>query len=168
MAQQQHNATMDEPVYDDEARVLVAVVSRPRDLERVRQEHWYRIPVARAPAQIAAEYLALYQTGAFGAERWAVRYYAPILSYRVLLRAELLPEEADHVRANQQYYRIEVGALRQLPVAIPAGRLRRITFISTTMSQLQQARDVTELWVPQQAHAAEEVWGAGIAGRSLG
>src|SRR5690349_2810571 len=49
-----------------DARVLVAVVTRPCDLAKAREEGWYRIPLARAPCALAAEYLAFYQTAALG------------------------------------------------------------------------------------------------------
>ena len=80
-----------------EAPVLVVVVNDPVDLRRARNEGWYRIPLAHAPARVAAEYLAFYQTGAFPAgERWAVRWYAPVRSYRLTSRRELIPGEPDH------------------------------------------------------------------------
>jgi hypothetical protein len=152
-----------------EARVLVAVITRQRDMRLAREHGWYRIPLARLPRQLAAEYLAFYQTAAFGAERWAVRYYAPILRYRIATRRDLLPDEPDHPRATQRYYCLELGALRSLPLPVPAARLRRITFIATTFGQLCRARDVRELWHPpeEDAAASEEIWGAGLAGRSL-
>lgn len=154
---------------DDEARVLVAVVTRPRDLQLAREACWYRIPLKHLPRQLAAEYLAFYQTAAFGEERWAVRYYAPILRYRIATRRELLPDEADHPRADERYYRLELGPLHTLPLPVPAARLRRITFIATTFGQLRRARDVRELWHPaeDQHHTGEGLWGAGLAGKSL-
>jgi hypothetical protein len=146
----------------------VAVITRPRDLQLAREQGWYRIPLAHAPRQLAADYLAFYQTAAFGSERWAVRYYAPILRYRLTTRRELLPDEPDHPRATDRYYSLELGALCPLPRPVPAARLRRITFIATTFGQLGRARDVRELWHPPEAHTADaELWGAGLAGRSL-
>jgi hypothetical protein len=146
------------------ARVLVAVVSRPRDLAAARDEGWYRVPLARAPRALHAEYLAFYQTAAFDAERWAVRYVAEVRSIAMAARAALLPEEADHPRAKQRYYRFALGPLLTLPVALPSRRLRRISFIPTSMGQLLRARDVAELWRPPED--AEEgwdmLWGAGV------
>ncbi len=154
---------------DDAARVLVAVVTRPRDLQLVREEHWYRIPLARLPVQLAAEYVAFYQTAAFGEERWSVRYYAPVLRYRIATRRELLPDEAHHPRASHRYYCLELGPLASLPLPIAAAKLRRVTFIPTTFGQLRRARDVRELWHPQedQQSAGDGLWGAGLAGKSL-
>ncbi len=153
---------------EDEARVLVAVVPLPRDLELARAEGWYRVPLARLPARFAADFLAFYQTAAFGAERWAVRYYAPVLRYRVVSRRELLPAEPNHPRADERYYRVEIGPLRALPLPVPAGRLRRVSFISTTFGQLRRAGDVRELFHPaEDAAPPDDVWGAGMAGKSL-
>lgn len=132
--------------YDDDAPVLVAVVNNVRDLERARDEGWYRIPVQRAPRRVAAEYLAFYQTGAFGEEGCAVRYYAPVRRFHILTRAELLPDQADHPRAGDAYYKIEIGPLQPLPRPVPSRSLRRITFIPTTLSRLLAAAEINELW----------------------
>jgi hypothetical protein len=155
-------------VPENEARVLVGVITRPRDLAIAREEGWYRVPLTRVPSHLAAEYLALYQTAAFGEERWAVRYYAPIWRYRLALRRELLPDEAEHPRANERYYRVEIGPLQQLDRPIPARRLRRVVFIATTFGQLQLARDVRDLFnPPEDRPAGEGLWGAGLAGKSI-
>ncbi len=152
----------------DTARVLVAVVNRVRDLELARSAGWYRVPLAHVPQRFAAEYLAFYQTRVFGAERWAVRYYAPVLHYRVVTRSELLPAEPNHPRAAERYYRVEIGPLRSLPLPVPATRLRRVTFISTTYGQLRRATDVRELFHPADDDTADDdLWGAGLAGRSI-
>src|SRR5438874_1922828 len=147
-----------------DARVLVAVVTRPRDLAKARDEGWYRVPLVRAPRALAAEYLAFYQTAAFGGERWAVRYLAPVQAVGVARRVALLPEEPMHPRAAQRYYRFALGPLLALPVPLPSRRLRRICFIPTTVGQLLRARDVAELWRPREDAGADwgELWGAGV------
>src|SRR5919198_261991 len=94
------------------ARVLVAVVTRPRDLAAARDEGWYRVPLARAPRALHAEYLAFYQTAAFGAERWAVRYIAAVRAVSIATRAALLPDEPRHPRAAERYYRFALGPLQ--------------------------------------------------------
>lgn len=154
---------------DDAARVLVAVITRPCDLQTVRDECWYRIPIARGPRELAADYLALYLTGAFGVERWAVRWYAPILRYRLATRRELLPNEATHRRADERYYRLELGPLAALVPPLPARRFRRLTFIATSWGQLRRASDVNELWHPPEDDLLpdDSVWAAGIAGKSV-
>jgi len=146
------------PRPEDEERVLVAVITRQRDWELVRDEHWYRIPLARAPKRLGAEYLAFYHTRGLGDLRWTIAYYAPIMSYRLVRRIELFPDEPGHPRANQLYYKVEIGPLVALPRPIPSLRLRRITFISTTLSRLLVAREVNDLW-PRET-ARERLWRA--------
>jgi hypothetical protein len=145
------------------ARVLIAVVTRPRDLAAARDEGWYRIPLARAPRALHAEYLAFYQTAIFGPERWAVRYLAEVRTVSIATRAALLPAEAHHARANERYYRFAIGPLLALPVPLPSRRLRRVAFIPTTTGQLLRARDLNELWHPDEDSAGwGDLWGAGV------
>lgn len=154
----------------DSATVLVAVVPHPRDLQLAREAGWYRIPLRHLPRQLAAEYLAFYQTAAFGSERWAVRYYAALQGYRLTTRRLLLPDEPDHPRADDYYYRLDLGPLIPLERPVPAARLRRITFINTTFGQLRRATDVRQLWQPHNedaASAAAGLWAAGLAGKSI-
>jgi hypothetical protein len=128
-------------------RVLVAVVNNARDLEIARTEGWYRIPVKRAPKQVGADYLAFYLTGRFPPElRHRVTYYAPIRAYRLARRVSLLPDEADHPRAQESYFKIEIGPLQKLDAPVISEKMRRITFISTSLKQLLQAREIRELW----------------------
>ncbi len=138
--------------------VLVAVVNNPLDFQRARDEHWYRIPVKRAPRQIAAEYLALYQTAKFGAHGRRINFYAPILRYHVATRAELIPDQPDHPRAGDQYFKLELGDLIPLPDPIGNARQPRITFITTTLERLLNARDVSELWL--RAAARQKLYAA--------
>ncbi len=149
---------------DDDAQVLVVIVPQPRDLELARVAGWYRLPLDHAPPRLAAEYLAFYQPGSFGAARWRVEYYAAVLRYRIALRRELLPDEPRHPRADERYYRIDLGPLHTLARPVLAARLRRITFIATTFGHLRRALDVTDLFAPP---PSPEVWGSGIGGHSL-
>lgn len=142
---------------EGEPHVLVAVMNDPRALEIVRTEGWYRIPVRRAPIRVGADYLAFYQTAAFGPEeRWAVNYYAPIRRYRIVRRRDLLSQENDHPRANDKYYKIEIGPLEPLPHPIPSRRLRRITFILTTLKRLLTAEEINDLWLGSRVD--EQLW----------
>lgn len=153
---------------DDDARVLVAVISRPRDLALAREQGWYRVPLAHLPRRLAADYLAFYQTGAFGDEGRAVRWYAPILRLRLVTRLELLPDEPAHPRAAARYYKFELGPLEALPLPVPAARLRRVVFIATSFGQLRRATDVRQLWrPPEHEDHGDDLWGSGLAGRSI-
>ncbi len=143
----------------DEIPVLVVVVNDPADLARAREQGWYRIPLDRAPRRVAAEWLAFYPTAAFPPEeRWAVRWLAPVQGYRIASRRELIPDEPEHPRADQRYYKVTLGALEPLPRPIPSRRLRRITFIATTLDRLFQAEEINDLWV--KSTAQERLWAA--------
>lgn len=146
-------------VEDDEAPVLVVILKEPADLARASEQGWYRIPLARAPRRVGAEYLAFYQTGAFPpGERWRVRWLAAVQGYRVLPRRALIPDEPDHPRAGDPYYKISIGPLRPLANPILSQRLRRITFISTTLARLLTAREINDLWI--KSSAQETLWRA--------
>lgn len=130
----------------EETPVLVAVVTQARDLARAQTEGWYRLPLAHAPPRLGCEVLALYQTDAWGAEGRCVRWWGWVRQIRLRRRRDLLPDEADHPRANALYLCFELGPLRPLARPVPSRRLRRVTFIATTWGRLTQAEDVAHLW----------------------
>jgi hypothetical protein len=143
----------------DETPVLVVVLNDAADLARARDMGWYRIPLTHTPSRVAADYLAFYQTGAFPpAERWTVRWLAPVRGYGIATRRELIPAEPDHPRADARYHRIDLGALELLPHPIPSHRLRRITFIQTTLARLLDADEINDLWI--RSTAQERLWAA--------
>lgn len=125
---------------------LVVVVTSLQDWRRVVEQGWYRIPLQHAPDVMAAEYLAFYFTRRFGNDAWHVAYYAPVLRYNLVQRRDILPEEPTHPRAEHWYYRVALDDVQRLARPIPSRRLRRITFIPTTLEQLHSADDVAELW----------------------
>lgn len=127
--------------------ILVAVMNNPRDLEIARLLGWYRIPLRSAPKIIAVDYLAFYQTAAFGEDKWQIQFVAPVQGHELTTRGELLREEADHPRANQEYYKVQIGSLVRLPAPIEAAAWRRITFFYTTGEYLLQAETVNDLIV---------------------
>ncbi|MDY7042049.1 MAG: hypothetical protein SVX38_14425 [Chloroflexota bacterium] len=139
-----------------DASVLVAVMNNLHDFGIARDRGWYRVPVNRAPRRLGADYLAFYQTKVFGAEGWAVNYYAPVLYVRLARRRDLLPAEADHPRADDTYYKIEIGPLQRLPHPIPSLRLRRIAFICTTLRRLLNAEEINDLWLGSEEE--ERLW----------
>jgi len=148
---------------DAEARrrtVLVVILNNEIDLERARDAGWYRIPQRRAPRRIGADYLAFYQTGAFRQqpEAQTISFLAPTHRYRLMTRRELLPEEADHPRAGDYYYRIDIGPLERLPRPVRATTFRRLTFIHTTLARLLAAEDVKDLFIDDDPF--EQLWSA--------
>ncbi len=126
---------------------LVVLVNNPADWRRVTDEGWYRIPLRHAPQPVAVSFLAFYLSQAFGSDAYQVRFYAPVLRYQTLTRRELIPEQPAHPRATERYYRIDVGQLNELERPVPSRRLRRITFIPTTLGRLQEADEINDLWI---------------------
>jgi hypothetical protein len=118
-----------------------------RDMEIARVLGWYRIPLRSAPKVVAVDYLAFYQTAAFGEEKWRIQYVAPVRGHELTTRAELLKDEPDHPHAHQLYFKIQVGPLIPLPVPVLAKTWRRITFLYTTGEYLLKASTVNDLVV---------------------
>jgi hypothetical protein len=131
----------------DDAPALVVLVNNHADWRHVVDDSWYRIPLKHVPNPVAATFLAFYQSRVFGTDAFHIRFYAPVRRYRVVTRRELLPDQPDHPRANDRYYQIELGPLIELKYPIPSRRLRRITFIPTTMRRLQEADEINDLWL---------------------
>jgi len=129
------------------ALILVVVMNNPRDMEIARLLGWYRIPLRSAPKVISVDYLAFYQTAAFGEDKWCIQYIAPVLGHELSTRLELLKDEVDHPRASQEYYKIQLGAIQRLPKPIPAESWRRITFLYTTGEYLLPAETINDLIV---------------------
>ncbi len=131
----------------NETPLLVGIVNRVKDWHLVKTEHWYRIPVKSAPASLHdMKYLAFYLTSRFRDEKWAVSYYAPITGMAAVPRSELLPDEPNHERAGEPYFRIGIGDLQRLPRPIPSRRWRRIIFIPTTLEKLLNAQEINDLF----------------------
>jgi len=137
--------------------VLAAVVRHPRDLDIARVLGWYRIPVGTAPTTLRVDWLAFYQTGAFGEERWSVRQVAAVRGFELVRRGELLRDEPDHPRAGEPYFKIALGPVEPLPRPIRSKRWKRFTFVCTTGDRLLAARDVTELTVSSAAER-DRLW----------
>lgn len=128
--------------------VLVAILPSPKDLDIARMLGWYRIPLKSAPKVIAVDYVAFYQTGAFGSEnKWIIRYIAPVKGHELTLREDLFREEPNHPRAKEEYYKIQIGALIGLNQPILADKWRRITFFYTTGQMIKTAASVRDLIV---------------------
>jgi hypothetical protein len=118
-----------------------------RDFDVAREDSWYRIPVRYAPKSIAeAVVLAFYFTRAFGEEKWAIHWYAPVRGHELVRRLDLFPDESDHPRADRMYYKMQLGPLMQLERPIPSLRWRRVTFIETTWDRLMTAEEINDLY----------------------
>ncbi len=143
---------------DPTALILVSVMNNPRDLEIARLLGWYRIPLRSAPKVIYVDYLAFYQTSAFQQQKQRIQYLAPVLGHELVKRIDLLKDEPDHPQAQQEYYKIQLGAMQELSHPVLADEWRRITFFYTTGELLSKAQTIKDLIVP--ADERELLWKA--------
>ena len=130
-----------------EDRVLIAYMPQPRDFTLLQQKGWYRIPQRHAPKAFRADYIDFYFGRSFGEQKWAIHYVAPYMGHELVTRYTLLPHEAKHPRAKSWYYKMQLGALQQLPHPIISLHWRRLTFAHTTWGRLQQAREIRDLFI---------------------
>lgn len=131
-----------------EDRVLVGVINRKRDLDVLLTECWYRIPQARMPQGVYAEYLAFFLSRAAARGRGAsgIYYFARFAGVELLHRRDLLPDEAGHPRADERYYKVQLTQLEEKAPPILNSTRRSISFIFTTWDRFVGAVDVCDLY----------------------
>jgi len=129
------------------ALILVCLLPTPRDLEIARLLGWYRIPFRTAPKVVAVDYLAFYQPSAFGERGGQIEYVAQVRGHELTTRGELLKDEANHPRAKEEYYKIQIGGLERLKEPVLADKWKRITFLYTTGEYLLKAKTLNDLVV---------------------
>lgn len=127
--------------------ILVTLLPSPRDLEIARLLGWYRIPLRSAPKVVAVDRLAFYQTASFGRRGGRIEFTAAVRGHELTTRAELLRDEAEHPRAHEEYFKIQLGALEALERPIRAGPWKRLTFLYTTGEYLLKAGTLNDLVV---------------------
>jgi len=127
--------------------ILVALLPTPRDLEIARLLGWYRIPLRTAPKVVAVDYLAFYQPSAFGERSGQIEFIAEVRGHELTTRGELLKDEADHPRAKEEYYKIQLGGLEKLREPIKTDKWKRITFLYSTGEYLINAKLMNDLVV---------------------
>ena len=128
-------------------RVLVAYVRNSADFSLIQTEQWYRIPVRHAPKGIYAEYIAFYFGKTFGDDKYAIHYVARNAGHELTTRQHLFPDEPNHPRANDLYYKIQLADLRRLERPIISLKWRRVLFIHTTGDRFKQANELNDLLV---------------------
>ena len=130
------------------ALMLVAVMPSPRDLEIARVLGWYRIPFRFAPKIVQVDYLAFYQPSCFGKENAnQIEYFSEVRGIELTKRREIMRDEPDHPRADEEYYKIQLGRLETLPAPIRAGKWKRVTFLYTTGELFTRAQLINDLVV---------------------
>jgi hypothetical protein len=128
--------------------VLVGVMTQPRDFRLARDEGWYRVPLRHAPeCTTDAAVLAFYFTAAFGDDKWRIQWYSEVRGHELVCRRDLLPDQSEHPRADEPYYKLQIGPLIQREPPIPSLRWRRLSFISTTWDRFSAAEEVNDLYM---------------------
>jgi hypothetical protein len=127
--------------------ILVCLLPTPRDLEIARLLGWYRIPLRTAPKVVAVDYLAFYQPSAFGDRSGQVEFIAQVKGHELTTRGELLKDEANHPRAKEEYYKLQIGALEKLKEPVKSDKWKRLTFLYTTGEYLLKAKSLNDLVV---------------------
>lgn len=130
-----------------EDRVLIAYLPEPNDFALLKAEGWYRIPQKHAPKGLHAEYLAFYFGRKFGDQKWAVHYYARQRGHELVKRVDLFPDQPEHPRASDYYFKIALGTIHKMATPIVSLNWRRITFIHTTWDRFQDAREINDLLI---------------------
>lgn len=155
-------------ILSEDSLVLVAIMPKPRDMDIARLLGWYRIPMKSAPKILHPDAIAFYQTAAFGkGHRSQIECYAEVSGVELTTRAELFRDEPDHPRANEEYFKIQLGGIENLPHPVLADEWKRFTFFYTTGSRLlsadsirglaMNARERGDLW--RVLREREEVYG---------
>ena len=127
--------------------ILVCLLPTPRDLEIARLLGWYRIPLRTAPKVVAVDYLAFYQPSAFADRGGQIEFVAQVNGHELTTRGELLKDEADHPRAKEEYYKLQIGGLEKLKEPVKSEKWKRLTFLYTTGEYLLKAKSLNDLVV---------------------
>jgi len=136
--------------------ILVCLLPSMRDMEIARLLGWYRIPLRTAPKVVAVDYLAFYQPSAFGERGGQIEFIAQVKGHELTTRGELLKDEADHPRAKEEYYKIQLGGLEKLKEPITTDKWKRLTFLYSTGEYLLNAKILNDLVV--QSEEREILW----------
>lgn len=129
--------------------VLIALMNNASDFKIVKENGWYRIPVKSAPTNIkdnSARIIAFYHTKEFKKEKYSIKWYGEIKRTLIVKREQLFPSEAINSKSGKEYFKIEIGALKELSIPIISMRPRRILFIPTTSEKFFSVKEVNFLF----------------------
>jgi hypothetical protein len=100
-----------------------------------------------APKVVAVDYLAFYQPSAFAERGGQIEFIAQVKGHELTTRGELLRDEKDHPRANEEYYKIQLGGLEKLHEPIKTDKWKRLSFLYSTGEYLMNAKILNDLVV---------------------
>lgn len=127
--------------------VLVGVIKTWQDFRLVRDKQWYRIPQAQMPRGVKDDYLAFFLSGRdFKKQSGSIPYFARNRGYELHKRKDLIPAEPNHDRAENIYYKVQLGELQTKKLPIVNASKRRFAFIRTTWDRFNEARTIADLY----------------------
>jgi hypothetical protein len=133
-------------MYPDD-RVLVGAVTRKKDLKLARDRGWYRIPQAKMPRGVHSEYLAFFLNSLVaGKPDSGIYYFAEPAGVELAYRRDLLPDEADHPRANDVYYQVQLRNWHEKSPPVLNPTRRSVAFIYTTWDRFVRASEIKDLY----------------------
>ena len=124
-----------------EKTVLIAVLRAPRDLRIAARDHWYRIPLKKAPRHNFT-HIAFYQPACFKPEGKRIVYYSEVAGCSAARRIDIFPGEPGHPEAGRLYLKYALGPLLKLPGAILNTSGTRICFGYAPLDRLRQAGEI--------------------------
>lgn len=131
-----------------EDRVLVGVINTKRDLSAAQDAHWYRIPQKKMLRGVNVEYLAFFLSGSALKKQQpsGIYYYAQRQGVELVYRRDLLPQQPNHARAGDVYYKVQISDLitKTPPVFNP--NRRPVVFIHTTWDRFVHAQTIADLY----------------------
>lgn len=143
--------------------VLVGVLKSRRDQRLLLKEQWYRIPLAFVPKR-PFTHVAFYQPVSFGKHGKRIEYVGRITARSLQTRKQLLPNELNHPRAADSYWKFSFDEIERLARPVKNIIPRRVTFGFTTLSRLMSSANILALYdVP----ATEQMIANALAERGI-
>ena len=138
---------------------LIALMNNKADFLIAQKQHWYRIPVDKAPKNIRegiVEYIAFYHTKVFNEEKYSVQYFSKVEKIIKIKRKYLFPNEPINPKSSKEYFQICFQELHKLGVPIVSKRVRRLLFIPTTYDKFMKAKEINHLF--NESPLEEIIW----------
>ena len=128
-------------------RVLVGAITRKKDLKHARDDGWYRVPQARLPRGVHSEYIAFFLNARVaGKSAGGIYFYARLSGVELAYRRDLLPDEANHARADDVYYKLQLRDWKEKSPPVLNTSKRSFAFIYTTWDRFVNASEIKDLY----------------------
>lgn len=139
-------------------QLLVGILKKTDALSILFSKKWYHIPVDSVERLLAdrwpPQWMAFYQTGDFGPDKYQIRYYGKVRRIRRAKRKTLFPRE---VRTpDKWYYQIFLEEVLRREPPLVSRKPRRNPFIKTTHDKFMNAIEFNDLF--DDSPLEDELW----------